>query len=286
MALALPDRHDRGGAVGPAEPLPGLDHGRGLSRAARAAVVRAAPRQRAPGLEAVHDRAARVQRRALRLRVHRPGAAASHAAEPAGTRNARADDHLPQRHLLHDQHRSPALCRRSAPVHLQPALLRDPQSVPVGRRRPLCADRDHPRAPGRGDHRQLLRGHVAGADLHVRADRPHRGRPVPAPGHADDVPDRDRGRAARDGSDGRHRQGRAQDTADRGRAGGRLRPHQDAGHERRGILRHELRAPAGESERVDELPHHAPHDVVPDGTRPDVRPDAGAGSVTPSSSSP
>ena len=178
-----------------------------LPAAALAPVVRAARRQRTPGLEAVHRRVARVQHGALRLRVHRPRPAAPHAAEPAGAGHAGADDHLPQRHLVHDQHRSAALCRRSAPVQLEPDLLRDPEPVPVGRRRPLRADGDHPGASGRGDRRQFLRRHVAGGGLHVHAHRPDRRGPLRPPGHAHDLSVGARGRAARARRDGHHRDG-------------------------------------------------------------------------------
>ena len=95
-------------------------------------LVREAPRQRAPELEAVHGLPARLQHRALRLRLHRPVAPAVDAPEPARHEHARPDDHPPQRHLLHDEHGPPALLGGPAPVELQPDLLGHHQPLPLG----------------------------------------------------------------------------------------------------------------------------------------------------------
>ena len=107
-------------AVDPAQRLFRLADGRQVPRAAVPALVRGSSRHRSAGLEAVYDRAAGLQRRAVRVRLRRAVPAAVRAAEPARPRLARADDDLQHGHILYDQHQSAALFGRPALLEFQP----------------------------------------------------------------------------------------------------------------------------------------------------------------------
>ena len=185
-----------------------------------------------------------LQRRAVRVRLRRPLAAAADAAEPARPRHAGADDDLQHGHIVYDQHEFAALFGRPALLQFQPDLLHSAEHVPLRLGGLLRAGGDHPRVSRRGDGRQLLRRHVAGLHVHLSARRADLRRHLHAAGHADDLQQR-RGRddaGAR--LDGPGRQGRSQAANDHRRAGRGRHSDQDAGHQRRRLLRHELRAPA------------------------------------------
>ena len=68
-------------------------------------------------------------------------------------------------------------------------------------------------------------------------------------------------------------------TNDRGRSGGGSRTDQNAGDQRRRVLRHELRPSVRKSQRLDQFHHLSGHDAVPVRTGSDVRSNARA--VTP-----
>ena len=124
---------------------------------------------------------------------------------------------------------------------------------------------------GESDGRQLLRRYVAGRDLHLRAGRADVRRHLHAAGHADDLRQRRGRHDPRAGLDGPRRQGPGEAANDHRRPGRRRHPDQDARHQRRRLLRHELRPSAGEPDRDDQLLHHAGDDAVPVRAGADVR---------------
>ena len=210
-------------AVDSAQRLLRLADGRQVPRAARLALVRGPARHRAAGLEAVRHRAARLQRRALRVRIRRALPAAVCAAQSARPRLARADDDLQHGHILHDQHESAALFGRPELLEFQPDVLHPAEHVPVGFGGLLRAVGDHPRLPRRGDGRQFLRRYVARRHLYLRPRLPDLRRHLHAAGHADDLRQH-RGRDdARARLDGPRRQGPGEAADDRRRPGRRRR---------------------------------------------------------------
>ena len=76
------------------------------------------------------------------------------------------------------------------------------------------------------------------------------------------------------GGDGHGRQGPGETADHGGRSGRGGHPDQDARHQRRRILRHELRPPVRESHGPDQLRDDVCHDVVPVLAGADVRPNA------------
>ena len=127
--------------------------------------------QRPAELEAVYRLPARFQHRAVRLRLCGAGASAVDAAQSGRQGDAAPQHHLSQRHLVHDEHRPPALFRRAALYRIFSQIFfaspifscrRRSAYAPCPRSSGLCA------AIPRG---QLLPGHVAGGGLHVRARR-------------------------------------------------------------------------------------------------------------------
>ena len=255
----------------PAQRLFRLADGRPLPRAACPQMVRGAGRHRSAGLEAVHARARRLQRRAVHLRLRRALPAADRAVEPARLGHARADDDLQHGHILYDQHQSAALFGRPVVLEFQPDLFHPAEHVSVGLGRLLRARRNHPRLPRRSDGRQLLRRYVARRHLHLCAGLADFRRHLHAAGHADDLRQHGGRHHPRAGLDGPRRQGPGEAADDRRRPGRGGHPDQDARHQRRRLLRHERRPSAREPDRDDQLLHHAGDDDVPVRAGADVR---------------
>ena len=150
------------------------------------------------------------------------------------------------------------------------------QSLPLGRHRALLADGHHPGLPQRPERRQLLPRHVARRRLHVPSHRLRLRRHLHLAGQPDDAAERPPGHHPRAGLDGPDGQGRRDPAKHHRRARRSLRVDEDARHERRRLLRHELRAPLREPDRHLQLLQHPRDDDIPVRPRPHVRADAQA----------
>ena len=198
--------------------------------------------------------------------VHRdlrdPGAAAASAAQSRRHGRHAGRHVLQHRRFVRDQHQPAALLRRSVAELLLAALRADVAAVRVGgdRHRRAGGARARPRRPA--EHGQLLRRPAARLVPGAAAGRAGRRDAHGARRHADDL------RRLRRRDDTR---GRPAD--DRPRAGGGLRRHQAARHQRRRLLRAEQHASVREPELLDQRALHDQHHPHPDGVRVDVRPD-------------
>ena len=210
LVSSLPDLGVHHGAGDSLQPLPGLDHGRALPRSAVAELDRAAGGHGPAELETICALHAHVQHVDVRLRVCRPVVAAAHAAQPGRQGHVGAHHDVQLRDLVPHEHQPAALLGRAAPFLFQPVVLRVLEHVPLRERGLLRPGGDHPRAPQRPAHGQLLPRHVAGLRLYVRAHEPDHGRAAAGRRHPHDARRQRQGGHGRAGGDGQRRQGPAQ----------------------------------------------------------------------------